>query len=73
MVRRAFEDSRRAYLDTDGTLTHYRAVPGEPIDHACLENRGNDVGDVAYADNEDTVVDCKDVYDSRTLRVRMPE
>ncbi len=44
------------------------------IDCAYLETREDDVGDTAYADSEDTVVDCKDVYgDPRTIRVRMPE
>ena len=36
------------------------------IDCAYLETRADDEGDIAYADQEDTVVDCKDVYDDYT-------
>ena len=41
--------------------------PGKDlIDCAYLETRADDVGDTAYADSEDTVVDCKDVRDDPT-------
>jgi Ca2+-binding RTX toxin-like protein len=41
--------------------------PGQDlIDCAYLETRAGDTGDTAYADNEDTVVDCKDVFDDPT-------
>jgi hypothetical protein len=71
VARRLFGDSGRSHGYRRGTGTVYGGPGRDLIDYACLENRGNDV---AYADSEDTVVDCKDVYgDPRTIRVRMPE
>jgi Ca2+-binding RTX toxin-like protein len=49
-----------------GTDTIYGGPGKDLIDCAYLETRADDVGDTAYADNEDTVVDCKDVYDDPT-------
>ena len=41
--------------------------PGKDlIDCAYLETRADDVADTAYVDSEDTVVDCKDVYEDPT-------
>ena len=49
-----------------GTDRIYGGPGKDLIDCAYLETRANDVGDTAYADSEDTVVDCKDVYDDPT-------
>jgi Ca2+-binding RTX toxin-like protein len=49
-----------------GTDTIYGGPGKDLIDCAYLETRADDIGDTAYADNEDTVVDCKDVYDDPT-------
>jgi Ca2+-binding RTX toxin-like protein len=49
-----------------GTDTIYGGPGKDLIDCAYLETRADDTGDTAYADREDTVVDCKDVYDDPT-------
>jgi Ca2+-binding RTX toxin-like protein len=49
-----------------GTDTIYGGPGKDLIDCAYLETRADDVADTAYADSEDTVVDCKDVYDDPT-------
>jgi Ca2+-binding RTX toxin-like protein len=49
-----------------GTDTIYGGPGRDLIDCAYLETRADDVADTAYADSEDTVVDCKDIYDDPT-------
>jgi Ca2+-binding RTX toxin-like protein len=53
-----------------GTDTIYGGPGKDLIDCAYLETRADDVGDIAYADSEDRVVDCKDVYDDPTTPQR---
>jgi Ca2+-binding RTX toxin-like protein len=49
-----------------GTDTIYGGPEKDLIDCAYLETRADDVADTAFADREDTVVDCKDVKDDPT-------
>jgi len=49
-----------------GTDVIYGGYGKDLIDCAYLETRATDLGDTAYADSEDTVVDCKDVKDDPT-------
>jgi Ca2+-binding RTX toxin-like protein len=49
-----------------GTDMIYGGPGKDLIDCAYLETRADDVADTAYADIEDTVGDCNDVYDDPT-------
>src|ERR687897_2850 len=59
-------DGRDTLRGGRGTDTIYGGPGKDLIDCAYLEPRADDVADTAYADSEDTVVDCKDVYDDPT-------
>jgi Ca2+-binding RTX toxin-like protein len=72
-VHHSFGDDTIYGGDGDDTLRGGRGTdviiggPGtDLIDCAYLETRADDVGDTAFADQEDTVVDCKDVHDDPT-------
>jgi len=70
MVKRLFRGFNAHSLGyRQGIDTLYSGPGRDLIDQARLDgNRGDAVGDVAYIDSEDTVVDCKVVYG-----VRLPE
>ena len=53
------DDVRHSFGDD----TIYGGPGKDLIDCAYLEPRADDTGDTAYADREDAIVDCKDVYD----------